>query len=276
MFDIGMSSCGFDFNDRIFKELSENGINNVEVSLAPDKFQDFDYKEVKRLSDAYGVKLWSYHLPFLPFSRIEISSADKSIREYSVKLFAELIKKGSDIGIEKYIVHPSGEPISDSERSERLKCSMESLAYLADTAANEGAVICVEDLPRTCLSSNIADLKTLISADERLKICFDVNHLLKDSHSDFIDAFSDKIVTTHISDYDFIDERHWLPGEGKIDWFALAKKLKEVGYNGVWMYELGFDEPKTLKRVRALTCEDFATNARCIFEGKYPPSFVKK
>ena len=58
--------------------------------------------------------------------------------------------------------------------------------------------------------------------------------------------------------------------------FALAKKLKEVGYNGVWMYELGFDEPKTLKRVRALTCEDFATNARCIFEGKYPPSFVKK
>lgn len=276
MFKVGLSSCGFQIKSDILAELKKNGIEHIEVSLHPDAFMDFDYKEAKRLADEHGINLWSYHLPFLPFSKIEISVPDKAVRDYSVGLFSELIKKGADIGIDKYIVHPSGEPISEAERPERLKYSMQSLNTLAEIAAQNGAVICVEDLPRTCISSNIEDMKTLMSANDKLTVCFDVNHLLKDSHEDFIDAFADKIVTTHISDYDFIDERHWLPGEGKIDWQSLVKKLKEVGYNGVWMYELGFDEPKTLKRVRDLTCEDFATNAKCIFEGKTPPSFVKK
>lgn len=275
MFKIGMSSCDFQINAENFAALKNSGINYVEVSLASDKFQDFNYLEAKKLSDEYGINLWSYHLPFLPFSKIEISTADKGIREYSINLFAELIKKGAEIGIEKYIIHPSGEPISDAERPERLKYSMESLNTLAEIAAPLGAVVCVEDLPRTCLSSNINDMKTLMSANDKLRVCFDVNHLLKNSHDDFIDAFGDKIVTTHISDYDFIDERHWLPGEGKIDWFALIAKLKEVNYDGVWLYELGFKSPNTLERIRDLTFDDFYTNATTLFNGKMPPSFEK-
>ena len=273
MFKIGMSSCGFDVNSENFAALKNSGINYVEISLSADSYMDFDYAKAKKLASEYGIKLWSYHLPFFPFDKIEISVPDKEVREYSIKLFAELIKKGSEIGIDKYIIHPSGEPISDVERPERLKYSMDSLNTISEIAAPLGVTICVEDLPRTCISSNIDDMKKLLSANDKLRVCFDVNHLLKDSHADFIDAFADKIVTTHISDYDFIDERHWLPGEGKIDWQELISKLKEVGYNGVWMYEL--KSPKTLERVRDLTFDDFYTNATTLFNGKIPPNFVK-
>ena len=47
-----------------------------------------------------------------------------------------------------------------------------------------------------------------------------------------------KIVTVHISDYDFIDERHWIPGTGKIDWKELISLLKAIDYEGPFMNEV--------------------------------------
>ena len=276
MFKIGMSSCGFEINDENLSLMKKSGIDYLEISLYPDKCDSFDYAEARRLADKHGVTIWSYHLPFLPFSKLDISSKDEQKREYTVKYLCELIRKGSSYGIDKFIVHPSAEPIEDSERAERIKISMDSLNTLAECADSCGATICVEDIPRTCLSSNIVDMKTLMSANDKLKVCFDVNHLLKDSHSDFINAFSDKIITTHISDYDFIDEKHWLPGEGKIEWTKLANDLKSHGFDGVWLYEIGLDCPKTIKRTRDLTFIDVYNNAQSIFKGEDPESFLIK
>ena len=273
MFKIGMSSCGFEINGENLYAMKKSGIDNLEISLKSERYPCFDYKGTRALADKYGITLWSFHLPFLPFSELEISTSDNALRSASVKYLCELIKKGSDIGIDKFIVHPSGEPIAKEEREERIKLSMDSLNTLAECAAACGSAVCVEDLPRTCLSSNIEDMKKLLSANEKLKVCFDVNHLLIDKHTDFISAFADKIVTTHISDYDFIDERHWLPAEGLIGWNELYLALKESGFDGVWMYELGFDEPKTLKRTRVLTFDDFYNNAHAIFNGDKPENF---
>jgi len=82
------------------------------------------------------------------------------------------------------------------------------------------------------------------------------------------EAVGDKIITVHISDYDFVDERHWLPGEGKLDWQRMLKCFEKVGYQGVWLYEINFEAPATLSRSRKLNCEDFARNAAELFAGK--------
>ena len=62
------------------------------------------------------------------------------------------------------------------------------------------------------------------------------------SHTDVEDnaivKLGRRILTVHISDYDFIDERHWLPGEGKNDWNAILAALQAVGYAGPFMYEV--------------------------------------
>ena len=79
--------------------------------------------------------------------------------------------------------------------------------------------------------------------------------------AEFIHHFADKIITIHVSDYDFVNERHWLPGEGKIDWRELLDLLDEVEYKGAFLYELGFRAPRSVARPRPLTCEDFARNA---------------
>jgi sugar phosphate isomerase/epimerase len=43
----------------------------------------------------------------------------------------------------------------------------------------------------------------------------------------------------HFSDYDFVDERHFFPTDGKINWVHLIRKLYGCGYTGPWIYECG-------------------------------------
>ncbi len=273
MLKTGLSSCGKEINRELFKAYRDAGIEAMEVCTSYDKYDGLNYKEIYSLSKEYGIELWSYHLPFEPFKDNDISNPD--LCNDTVSYLAEIIKKAGDIGIDKYVIHPSGEPIADENRKERMECSKESLYRLAEIAEKCGGVIAVEDLPRTCLGRNSSEIAELISVHPKLGVCFDTNHLLGEKIEDFIANVGDRIITTHVSDYDFINERHWLPGEGKIDWHSLIDALNKVNYQGVWLYEIGFACPKNIIRDRNLTCEDFARNARELFEGKEITLFSK-
>jgi len=270
MYKIGLSSIAFSLNEESFVKLKGTGIDAIEISLEPECYPDICYNDIKRWSDLHNIMLWSYHLPFSPFSEIDLSSKDDTLRKGTISYYSELIKKAADIGFDKFIVHPSAEPIEDDERADRLNFSMDSLNQLAEIAFSSGATIAVEDLPRTCLGHTAEEIITLISANDKLRVCLDANHLLIDNNINFMDQLRDKIITLHISDYDFINERHWLPGEGKVDWLEFYNKLKEINYNGVWMYEVPYKAPNTIIRDRDLVMADFYNNANSIFANEIP------
>ncbi len=258
MKNLGLSTCGKSFGPELFEQYAAAGIEHMEISCRRELCDNFDFKAAEKYSKETGVNIWSFHLPFLPFASIEISVPE--LCENTVKYFSEFIKKGADIGITKFIVHPSGERIADCDRKMRIETAQNSLFKLSEIADSEGAMICVEDLPRACLGKNSEEIKQLISVSDKLGVCFDTNHLLKEDNIHFIEQLSSRIVTTHISDYDFEDEKHWLPGEGLINWPELMTAFKKIGYNGVFMYEVGFTS-KTLERPRDLNVFDFAENA---------------
>ena len=268
MFKIGLSSCNKSLCEDLFKQYQAAGITLMEISPTANAFPTLDYDAIASWGKQYGITFNSLHIPFSPFS--EIDPSNRSLAEHTFEYFSEIMEKASVTGVEKFIIHPSGEPIDDSVRAEHMSCAIETLARLSKVAQKYNAVAAVENLPRSCLGKNSDEILQLISGDDALRVCFDTNHLLEEDPVEFIHKVGNKIVTTHVSDYDFVNERHWLPGEGKTDWQALIKALQDVGYNGPWLYELGFDEPKSLVRDRALTCEDFVRNANELFEGKMP------
>lgn len=154
-----------------------------------------------------------------------------------------------------------------------MALAKENLALLADFAKAEGAVLCIENLPRTCLGNCSDEILKLLALDDSLMACFDTNHLLSEDPADFVRKVGKRIITTHISDTDFINERHWLPGEGRVDWTALIAAMKEIGYTGVWMYEIGPKCPDSILRKRDIELTDYVLNANELFEGKNPPLF---
>ena len=257
MFKIGLSTKGKVLNEELFRQYSLAGIQAMELALSQNELEALDFCELKAISDKYSVEIASVHLPC---GKCDVSKAEAY--DYTLTVFEDIIKRASSVGIRRFVVHPSTEPIADEERMQRLFSAKNCLSELADIADGYNSVIAVEVLPRTCLGKNSQEILELISLNDKLMVCFDTNHLLKEDSTDFIRNVGKRIVTTHISDYNFIDEQHWMPGVGKINWDKLIDTLLEVGYNGPWMYEVAFYESGRLGR--RIVCSDFVDNANSI------------
>ena len=261
-------STSFDYlNRETFSEYSKAGVTAFELSVQLNHHDLIDLSEICRFAREEGVDTWSFHLPFYPFEIIDPASLDKDVRRNTVERLSALIKKAASHGFKHAVVHPSGEPISDTNRAASVEYAKESLYSLACTASESGIVLAVEDLPRTCLGNCSRELSELISVHPDLRVCFDVNHLLFEPHTEFLKALGGKIATVHISDYDFVNERHWLPLEGKINWAELMKGFDDIGYNGVFMYEV----PRTaanITREAPLVPADYVNNHKKLLEIK--------
>lgn len=273
MYKIGLSTNGNRVGRGLLEQYQRAGISAIEISGGEREFLSQDPQMMRTLAADHGVDLWSFHLPFVPFDAIDISMP--ALAKATVDKHAEIIKRAVEFGIKVFVIHPSGEPIR-TKREERIACAKEHLSKLAEIAEAQGAVIAVEDIPRTCLCNTADETLEIVGADDRLRVCFDTNHLIHgDMPADFVRRAGDKIVTLHVSDYDYQNERHWLPGEGKTDWNELLKALGEVGYHGPWMYEISMQCPPTLVRDRDLTPEDFVRNANEVFAGNGFTTFSK-
>ncbi len=232
-------------NAEHLSRLANAGIRQLELSSGnPAPFYDeLDYphkaKEISALAGEFGVEISSIHLPFGPFSLLDPAAKDAAVREKLIADQTELLSAAADAGVSFAIIHPSGEPYREDERAERLAIAAETIARITDNAKKAGIVLALEDLPRTCLCRNSDEMRYFLDRIPDLRVCFDTNHSLTESNADYIKAVGEKIVTLHVSDYDFLDEKHWLPMEGKIDWPELLGALEDVGYCGRFLYECG-------------------------------------
>ena len=84
-------------------------------------------------------------------------------------------------------------------------------------------------------------MTAILASIDGLYACFDTNHSLKDDNVEFVRALGSRIIALHVSDYDFINERHRMPFDGKNDWKGIMNALKEAGYSGTWNYEVSTD-----------------------------------
>lgn len=182
-----------------------------------------------------GNYLWSVHLPFGGgWDAAHFSEKD---REDVVCGYKRIIDLTACWKPSVYVLHGCLEPVSDEQREARLLHGIQTVKELNEYAAKYGAKIALEDLPRSCLGNCTAEMERMVSGSG-VKICFDVNHLLTDSHKNFLDALENEIITTHLSDYDGEDERHWLPGEGIVPWKMIFDRLEGVNYSGPYLFEL--------------------------------------
>ena len=232
-----------------FEALAEAGIRELELSsgaIAP--FYDvLDFpnkaKDIVSLARDCGVTVSSVHLPFGPFTEIDPASRDASVRARAIAVQSELLAAAGDAGIPLAIIHPSGEPYAEEERAERLEIAADVIGKIIGSASEAGVTLCLENLPRTCLCRTSDEMRFFLDRIPDLRVVFDTNHSLREDNVHYIKAVGEKIVTLHVSDYDFIDEKHWLPMKGKNDWAAILGALEEVGYSGRFLYESGAGLP---------------------------------
>lgn len=241
---LGTSTCFYGTSDeKTFAEFARAGVQVVELSHSRQDFiERYDFvrnpMRIRRCAENQGVRIWSIHLPF---SGVEdVSMAHPALRAATMNTNKMLLCAAAEAGIPVAVVHPSSEPIAPEERSERFARCVESLAELTEFARSLRMRLAVENLPRTCLGRSVEEMFTICGAIQELDVAFDTNHLLGE-YADlprFVRTLGARIITLHVSDYDFIDERHNIPGEGLVDWESLITELERADYAGPWMYEI--------------------------------------
>ena len=108
-------------------------------------------------------------------------------------------------------------------------------------AGQAGFRLLIEPHPYRVVNSASSMLRLIehVKADN-LGMNFDPSHLFPQGDMPQVTIYqlADRIGHTHFSDNDTLTNVHWRPGKGKIDWYAVMKALKDVGYDGVLSLEL--------------------------------------
>ena len=102
----------------------------------------------------------------------------------------------------------------------------------------------MEFLPRTCVGNCVEELEQIVSRfdPDQVGICMDVNHVMNRNRElpAIIDRLAPRIRSFHISDYDGIDEAHWLPGQGVIDWPEVMRRIRAIDHDLLLILETGW------------------------------------
>ncbi len=207
-----------------------------------------------------GLYFNAVHVSFGP--NWDISKLDENERIKVVERVKEIFNRCNPYKPYTYVIHGSYGTITPENRPAKIEQLRRSLSELR---ACTDSHIALETLPRHALGNTADEIISIVDATPGIDVCVDTNHFLQEKTEDAIRKIGRHIRTTHISDHDYIDEKHWMPGEGKIDWQAVIKSLEDADYDGVWTYELGLNATKTISRPRPFTYDDFIKNARELF-----------
>ena len=75
--------------------------------------------------------------------------------------------------------------------------------------------------------------------DNTLGLCFDTSHdnLYAENKFELMVKYGPRLLCLHISDNDGLEDDHWLPCEGKIDWKEFVRKFPKM-FNGILNLEV--------------------------------------
>lgn len=196
----------------------------------------------RRFCADLGVSLPQGHLKLTA----DIAHPDPSQRRQELEELKQWIDLFAALGIQAGVLHPGGGGCLTPEwpTRETFDANVESLRELVEHAAGRPPVICLENGGRA------ADLLLLIEAagPDGLGICFDTGHLsvlrtmapeAAQGDYEFILEARDYLKALHIADNDGSGDQHLLPFEGgKVDWQGVMRGLRDIGYNGLFNFEI--------------------------------------
>ncbi len=240
----GLKNCEYGyFVDENFantlKEIKDAGINNIELCFMAGVYARGDkivknFKKAIKLVKKSGLKLNSLHFPFGP-NWIDLACPWKQDRVEIVRWIGKMFKISDKLKPNAYVFHPGGNNVNDSNlefsKSQLYKTANE-LALLTKTP------VCVENMVVGSLMRTCDDIIQFTQNADKSYAIIDLNHLLFDKPQDVIRKVGKKIKSLHVSDYDFVSEKHLLPGLGLIEWQEVLKALEKIGYDGCFTYEV--------------------------------------
>lgn len=221
-----------------FKKL---GVNAVELSTNHGQMLLERGEDVKKTGAAFkayaeeiGMQVTQGHL----WLQARIVSNPEAV---------DILKRWIDLyeaaGVRNMVLHMDVYNMEDKSVEEMHDANVAKLKELAAHIEGRDAYICLENLFRRG-SEHICQLLEIIDrvGSDRFGITLDTGHLnmvRTTSQREFILTAGEKLRAIHIADNEGEKDQHLMPfGRGNVDFAEVVAALREVGYQGVFNYEV--------------------------------------
>ena len=245
--------------EEYFSFAKENGFPWIELSCNNpnnflDKWTPARISGIKKLRDKAGVKYGLHSASFVNAAEIEptvrkavqqhlidyVELAHQLEAEYVVLHFGYHFSLFMDAVFENLI--KTYRPVVELAEKYKLPIGIENMNKIHEEAEIAYLGVTIEELSRVFNAIQ----------SKYFGLTLDIAHasLLPGGSESFIDAFPDRIVSSHVSDNDLILDRHIPVGNGKIDFKRVFKHLMKVNFKGTLNIELKTNEDRLLSKKR--------------------------
>lgn len=160
-----------------------------------------------------------------------------------VNILKRWIDLYESIGIQNMVLHLDVYNMNEKTIEEIHAANLEKLKDIATYIKGKDIYICLENLFRRG-SDHVEQLLEVIRRldSNQFGITLDTGHLnivKTTTQRDFILAAGRHLRALHINDNEGNADQHLMPfGRGNVDFAEVVKALKEIGYKGIFNYEL--------------------------------------
>ncbi len=242
--------------EQYLQQIAEAGFKYIEISIAHKsglaEMSDEDVVAMmttkRNQAAANGLTVWSIHLPFEDKVWTNIGG-EESIRRQSIENIMRVLTLCNKAIPEckNYVLHASKGTLTP--RSESVAQARKSLAEMLPVAKQMGVRLCVENLVGS-LCPTIEEMGATIDGVEDAWVTYDIGHAncVGEDVIEFLKWIGPRLGTVHMHDTMFatrVDD-HRIVGQGNVErWGEVYKTLLEDNrYRGVFMFELGGNDPK--------------------------------
>ena len=214
--------------------LAKYGYKSIEISGEPEKY---DTKEVRGLLNQYGLSCWGSVT--LMFPGLCFPAADEATRARTVKYVKDCITMVKELDGQEMTIVPGtvGKVNPDSTPEKEWDWAVEGLKEVYDHAQKAGMRMALEPLNRfeTYFVSRADQALALAEAvGPDCGVCLDTFHLNVEE-ADMLASI--RRAGPRLVDFHVADNNRLACGMGALNWTAIVRTLKDVGYDGALTVE---------------------------------------
>ena len=216
------------------RRLAKYGYESIEISGEPEKYNT---KEVRKLLQDNGLRCWG--AVTLMFPGLNLPSKDEAIRAKSVKYVKDCITMVKELEGHEITIVPGtvGKVNPDSTPENEWKWAVEGLKEIYAHGQQAGVKLALEPLNRfeTYFISRADQALALAEAvGPDCGVCLDAFHLnIEDA--DMLGSI--RKAGKRLVDFHVADNNRLACGMGSLNWSAIVRTLKSIGYDGALTVE---------------------------------------
>ncbi len=226
--------------DQVIAEVAAAGFTQCELFDTKDMADERTAGERRRILNQHGVWVRTIHSDL----GVNLAALDDDERARAVASVESCFEPFAELGGFAVIVHPTGRD-SNVDAELHIGAFRRSLDTLTARAEELGIRLACENLQHKGQSRPLCrmeDLRRVVDHyPSTVGICLDTGHANNNSldPADEARIAGERLIALHLQDTDAVEDRHWPPGLGNINWRRVSAALIEIGFDGAWTFEVG-------------------------------------